>query len=134
MLDVATVVVYSGGYIFLVFLSVCLGKPSPFCCCRRLNHAPRDCCQAGAVLLVAATGLYYLAELVEEYTKLAKRIITYVTQAVLVLHVLVLVVDRLPVRCVIAGMAAHSCYLGELQKYPFMQLWSPVTAGSIGQC
>lgn len=85
-----------------------------------------------AVLLVAATGLYYLAELVEEYTKLAKRIITYVTQAVLVLHVLVLVVDRLPVRCVVAGMAAHSCYLGELQKYPFMQLWSPVTAGSIG--
>ncbi len=87
-----------------------------------------------AVLLVAATGLYYLAELVEEYTKLAKRIITYVTQAVLVLHVLVLVVDRLPVRCVVAGVAAHSCYLGELQKYPFMQLWSPVTAGSIGQC
>ena len=85
-----------------------------------------------AVLLVAATGLYYLAELVEEYTKLAKKIITYVTQAVLLLHVLVLVVDRLPVRCVAAGMAAHSCYLGELQKYPFMQLWSPVTAGSIG--
>ena len=26
MLDVATIIVYSGGYIFLVFLSVCLGK------------------------------------------------------------------------------------------------------------
>lgn len=26
MLDVATVIVYSGGYIFLVFLSVCLGN------------------------------------------------------------------------------------------------------------
>ena len=26
MLDVATVIVYSGGYIFLVFLSVCLGE------------------------------------------------------------------------------------------------------------
>lgn len=103
MLDVATVIVYSGGYIFLVFLSVCL-----------------------------ATGLYYLAELVEEYTKLAKKIITYTTQAVLVLHVLVLVIDRLPVKCVAAGIAAHLCYLGQLQRYPFMQLWSPVTAGSIG--
>ena len=83
--------------------------------------------------LLAATGLYYLAELVEEYTKLAKKIITYSTQAVLVLHVLVLVIDRLPVKCVAAGIAAHLCYLGQLQRYPFMQLWSPVTAGSIGK-
>lgn len=103
MLDVATIIVYSGGYIFLVFLSVCL-----------------------------ATGLYYLAELVEEYTKLAKRIITYTTQGVLVLHLLVLVVDRLPLKCVAAGVSAHLCYLGQLKRYPFMQLWSPVTAGSIG--
>ena len=81
---------------------------------------------------LAATGLYYLAELVEEYTKLAKRIITYSTQAVLVLHALVLVVDRLPFKCVAPGVAAHLCYLGQLQKYPFMQLWTPMTAGSIG--
>ena len=84
------------------------------------------------VFLCAATGLYYLAELVEEYTKLAKRIIKYTTQAVLVLHLLVLVVDRLPLKCVAAGAAAHFCYLGQLKRYPFMQLWSPVTAGSIG--
>ncbi|KAL3146407.1 hypothetical protein ABBQ32_003089 [Trebouxia sp. C0010 RCD-2024] len=103
MLDVATIIVYCGGYIFLVFLSVCL-----------------------------ATGLYYLAELVEEYTKLAKRIITYSTQGVLILHLLVLVIDRLPLKCVAAGVAAHLCYLGQLKRYPFMQLWSPVTAGSIG--
>lgn len=87
-----------------------------------------DCCSC----LLAATGLYYLAELVEEYTKLAKRFITYTTQGVLILHFLVLVIDRLPVKCVAAGVAAHLCYLGQLQRYPFMQLWSPVTAGSIG--
>lgn len=84
------------------------------------------------VSLRAATGLYYLAELVEEYTKLAKRIITYSTQGILILHLLVLVVDRLPLKCVAAGVAAHLCYLGQLKRYPFMQLWSPVTAGSIG--
>lgn len=84
--------------------------------------------------LLAATGLYYLAELVEEYTKLAKKTITYITQGVLVLHFLVLVIDRLPLRCVAAGVAAHLCYLGELQRYPFMQLWSLATAGSIGAC
>lgn len=84
------------------------------------------------VSLRAATGLYYLAELVEEYTKLAKRIITYSTQGVLILHLLVLVIDRLPLKCVAAGVAAHLCYLGQLKRYPFMQLWSPVTAGSIG--
>ena len=69
----------------------------------------------------------------EEYTKLAKKVITYTAQGVLVLHVLVLVVDRLPLKCVAAGVAAHLCYLGQLRRYPFMQLQSPVTAGSIGK-
>ncbi len=107
-----------------------------FCCSLTpglLNTPAVQRADCDGVRLAAATGLYYLAELVEEYTKLAKRIITHTTQGVLVLHVLVLVVDRLPVKCVAAGLAAHLCYLGQLQKYPFMQLWSPVTAGSIGQ-
>lgn len=124
MLDVATVIVYSGGYIFLVFLSVCLGN------CSGVVHIRLSSLSFGLVL--AATGLYYLAELVEEYTKLAKKFIAYTTQGVLILHFLVLVIDRLPLKCVAAGVAAHLCYLGQLQRYPFMQLWSPVTAGSIG--
>ena len=130
MLAVATVIVYSGGYIFLVFLSVCLGELSVTVLTQGSLVYLFNWCS----LLLAATGLYYLAELVEEYTKLAKKVITYTTQGVLVLHFLVLVVDRLPLRCVAAGVAAHLCYLGQLQRYPFMQLWSPATAGSIGAC
>lgn len=130
MLDVATVIVYSGGYIFLVFLSVCLGNFSAAVLAQDSLVYLFDWCSR----LLAATGLYYLAELVEEYTKLAKKFITYTTQGVLVLHVLVLVIDRLPLKCVAAGVAAHLCYLGQLQRYPFMQLLSPVTAGSIGAC
>ena len=46
IMELATLVVYIGGYLFLVFLAVCL-----------------------------ATGLYYLAELVEEYTTASKKAI-----------------------------------------------------------
>ena len=128
MLEVATVTVYSGGYIFLVFLSVCLG----------ISKASRSSCgvcvsaTSCACALPAATGLYYLAELIEEYTKLAKRIITYTIQAILVLHILLFVIDRLPAKCIAAGLAANACHLGQMKRFPFMELWSPVTLGSIG--
>lgn len=77
-MQLATLVVYLGGYTFLVFLAVCL-----------------------------ATGLYYLAELVEEYTMLTKKVIGYAVQVIVVIHVLLVVVDRLPLLAVGSGIAAH---------------------------
>ena len=44
----SNVLVYTGGYLFLVFIAVCL-----------------------------ATGLYYLAEIVEEYTRVTKKVLTW---------------------------------------------------------
>ena len=52
-------VVYVAGYIFLLFVAVCL-----------------------------ASGLYYLCEVVEEHTVLTRRILTASTMLVLVVHVL----------------------------------------------
>lgn len=43
-----------------------------------------------------ACGLYYLAELIEEYTRLTKKLILWTIRVVLVVHVLLLVADRLP--------------------------------------
>ena len=60
------------GYAMLLFLAVCL-----------------------------ATGLYYLAELIEEHTRLTRRVLLYAIRAVLAVHVVLLVWDRLPLLCVI---------------------------------
>eukprot|EP00959_Pyramimonas_sp_CCMP1952_P032726 686362-Pyramimonas_sp.AAC.1 len=89
-------VVYAGGYTFLVFLAICL-----------------------------ATGLYYLAELVEEYTTFTKKVIQYAVYAIAGLHVLLFIVDRQPFLCVASGIAAHGAYFTLLKKFPFISLTSP---------
>eukprot|EP00898_Chlorokybus_atmophyticus_P003788 jgi/Chlat1/440/Chrsp103S01019 len=101
-MGLSTFVVYAGGYVFLVFIAICL-----------------------------ATGLYYMAEVVEEYTKLTKKVISYAIQAVLVLHVLIWVVDRLPAIPVLTGMGAHVLYFRLLRTFPFISLTSPDFLGSI---
>ena len=71
-----------------------------------------------------ATGLYYMAELVEEYSRLTKRVITYALRAVLALHLALLLFDRQPVSCVLVGAAAHGAYARLLPRFPFVQLGS----------
>jgi len=104
---VSTLIVYVGGYLSLLLAAVCL-----------------------------ATGLYYVAELVEEYTRLAKRVITYALRAVLALHLVLLLFDRQPLSCVLVGAAAHGAYARLLPRFPFVQLASPdfalACAGLVG--
>eukprot|EP00850_Spirogloea_muscicola_P000626 SM000002S05706 [mRNA] locus=s2:1727395:1729066:+ [translate_table: standard] len=83
-MDLSTVVAYFGGYLFLVFIAICL-----------------------------ATGLYYIAELVEE-----------LLQAIVALHLLLWVVDRLPTLCVAAGVGAHAAYYRLLRTFPYTSLTS----------
>ncbi|KAK3282530.1 hypothetical protein CYMTET_9737 [Cymbomonas tetramitiformis] len=89
-------VVYLGGYTFLVFLALCL-----------------------------ATGLYYLAELVEEYASVTKKVITHCIQGVLGIHVLLLIFDEMPVSCLVTGIAAHCMYFTLLKHFPYIALTSP---------
>ena len=91
----STLIVYLGGYLFLLLLAICL-----------------------------ATGLYYMAELVEEYSRLTKRVITYALRAVLALHLALLLFDRQPVSCVLVGAAAHAAYTRLLPRFPYVQLGS----------
>mmetsp|Transcript_3629 Transcript_3629/g.10517 ORF Transcript_3629/g.10517 Transcript_3629/m.10517 type:complete len:213 (+) Transcript_3629:307-945(+) len=102
MVDIATITVWAGGYLSIVFLSVCL-----------------------------ATGLYYLAELLEENTQLAKQVIAYISEATLVLHAVLLLWDRMPLLPITASAAAHVAYLQLLKTYPFFQLVSWETGASI---
>jgi hypothetical protein len=90
------VLVYLGGYLALVLFAVCL-----------------------------ATGLYYVAELVEEYTRTTKKVLKWALLTVLALHAALLLFDRQPISCVLAGAAAHVAYARLLPRFPHLALASP---------
>lgn len=91
---VSLITVYGGFYLAIVFLSLSI-----------------------------ACGLYYLAELCEEYVITAKRMIGHTIKAELLLHLL-LFWDRLPPACLGCGIAAHIVYLRLLKPFPYIQIGS----------
>ena len=98
----SNIVVYTGGYLFLVFIAVCL-----------------------------ATGLYYLAEMVEEYTRVTKKVLAWSIKISIGLNVALLVVDRLPFVNIALSVGALCTYHTLLKKFPFMALTSPEFLGSV---
>lgn len=99
----STVVVYVGGYLFLVLFAVCL-----------------------------ATGLYYIAELVEEHTRITKRLISLVIKVVIGIHVVLFIVDGLPILAVGTGIASHALYHQLLRTFPYITINSHEFLGSLG--
>ena len=59
----------------------------------------------------AACGLYYLAELAEEYTALTKRLMYAATVVVLGTHALFFLLEDLPTVPLAFGALTHVCYL-----------------------
>ncbi|KAJ7546301.1 hypothetical protein O6H91_08G034500 [Diphasiastrum complanatum] len=90
-MSIAASVVFLGIFLFLLFCAVCL-----------------------------ATGLYYVAEVVEEYTKVTQKIMSYAIKAVIGIHALLLLVDRLPFLCILCGIASHIFYLLMLKRFPYI--------------
>ncbi|KAI9276509.1 transmembrane adaptor Erv26-domain-containing protein [Sporodiniella umbellata] len=79
-----------------------------------------------------ACGLYYLAELVEEYSVYTKKIIKEMTYVVIVLHVLFFIVDRLPFFYLLFSIFCHLIYSLNLKTFPFINLTSvPFISGCI---
>ena len=60
--------------------------------------------------LLQACGLYYMAELAEEYSRLTKKILTYCIQGVIGIHVLLLIFDRFPFFTTVYGIGLHVVY------------------------
>uniref|UniRef100_A0A7S2ZLN4 Protein TEX261 n=1 Tax=Rhodosorus marinus TaxID=101924 RepID=A0A7S2ZLN4_9RHOD len=93
-------VVYVSGYLFLLFAAICL-----------------------------ACGFYYLAELVEEYTSAAKKVLRVVILIMLGVFVVLWAYERFYfVYCAI-GFASHLMYYQLLKSFPFLQ---PKTLPFIG--
>lgn len=79
-----------------------------------------------ALALSAACGLFYLAELAEEYSTAARRLLRYGIAVVLVLHALILSIDRLSWWRSVVSLVANAAYYQLLATFPWVKLSSPV--------
>ncbi|KAH8164744.1 hypothetical protein CIB48_g3517 [Xylaria polymorpha] len=80
--------------------------------------------------LAIASGLYYLSELVEEHTVIAKRLLTRLIYCIIGLQLVLWVVDGLPVLLTLLGVVSHIVYLGNMRRFPFVRLTDPLFLAS----
>lgn len=80
--------------------------------------------------LCLATGLYYLAELAEEFTALTKKVLAYMIWFALVVHPLLWIVDGFPFWTTTIGFASHVVYYQLLHRFPFIDFKSPAFIAS----
>lgn len=77
------------------------------------------------VTLSLASGLLYIAELVEEHSRLAKLTGQRTIYTVIVLHLLFCIFDKLPIHLTAFGIFCHVVYLQNFSKtWPFISLSS----------
>eukprot|EP00736_Rhodelphis_marinus_P002552 Rmarinus@m.8400 len=76
-------------------------------------------------VLCLACGLYYLAELIEEYTALTKKILTYTIYSLFGVHLLLWLWEGFPIQFVLVGIIAHAAYCSLLKTFPHFQ-WASV--------
>jgi len=101
--------------------------------CLALSYPPSDHLEHAADLITTASGLYYLSELVEEHTVIAKRFITRMVYFIMVVMVLLCAVDRFPVLHTLVGVASHAVYLGNMRRFPFIKWSDPLFLVSCGE-
>ncbi|QRV72991.1 transmembrane adaptor Erv26 [Ceratobasidium sp. AG-Ba] len=78
------------------------------------------------VTLSLASGLLWLAEVIEENSKFAKTIGVRAVYVIILLHVALYVFDRLPLRLIAFSIAAHLTYLQNFStNWPLITLTSP---------
>lgn len=79
-----------------------------------------------------ASGLYYLSELVEEHTVLARRVLARLIYGIIGAQVLLSLVDRFPIWLSLLSIGSHVVYLGNLRHFPIVKLSDPVFILSCG--
>ncbi|KAK7427054.1 erv26 superfamily protein [Neonectria magnoliae] len=76
--------------------------------------------------LAIASGLYYLSELVEEHSVIAKRFLARLIYAIIVIQASLWIVDGFPFWSTMLGIASHVVYLGNMRRFPFVKLSDPL--------
>ncbi|TRY57756.1 hypothetical protein DNTS_012029 [Danionella cerebrum] len=77
------------------------------------------------ITLAIAAGLYYLAELIEEYTVATSRIIKYMIMFSTSVLVGLYLFEGFPTLMVGVGLFTNLVYFGLLQTFPYIMLTSP---------
>lgn len=81
--------------------------------------------------LVSAAGLYYIAELVEEYTVTAKKVISVIVLFVTTIYLLFIFFDNLPWSMVFCGLANQALHALILTDFPYVNLKSVQFIGAV---
>ncbi|KAJ5172285.1 hypothetical protein N7492_004878 [Penicillium capsulatum] len=76
--------------------------------------------------LAIASGLYYLSELVEEHTVLARRLLGRLIYTIIAIQVLLVVVDRFPIWLSLLSIVSHLVYASNLRRFPIVKLSDPL--------
>ncbi|KAK9874676.1 hypothetical protein WA026_005496 [Henosepilachna vigintioctopunctata] len=75
--------------------------------------------------VAVASGLYYLAELVEEFSSVAKKFITWMNTTVTVLFILLWLLEGFPSIMVFCGVLAQISHFVILKNFPYVNFFSP---------
>ena len=86
-----------------------------------------------ANLSFIASGLYYLSELVEEHTVIARKILTRLIYAIIAVQALLTLIDRFPLLLSLGSIASHGVYMGNLRHFPIVKLTDTVFILSCGK-
>ncbi|KAI9823217.1 MAG: erv26 super protein [Phylliscum demangeonii] len=78
-----------------------------------------------ALSLCIASGLYFISELVEEYTTPTKRLLTQVIYLINLTFILLIALDRLPWWLCAISIGSHTVYLQNLRRFPHVRLRDP---------
>lgn len=82
--------------------------------------------------LALAAALYYLAELVEEFTSLTGKVIRVTIWVTTVLYVLLTLFETLPTTVLALGFVSQLLHLSLLSHFPFFYLTSPPFIAAVG--
>lgn len=87
--------------------------------------------QISFITVSLAAGLYYIAELVEEYTVTSKKIIWWMTVGTLVCYILFFLFEDLPTLMIACGIISQIAHLFILQTFPFVVVMSPAFMSAV---
>ncbi|XP_071946843.1 protein TEX261-like [Antedon mediterranea] len=78
------------------------------------------------VTLALAAGLYYLAELVEEYTVMTKKVIRWLIIITVCTYIGLILFEEMPKMLTFTGLATVCFYSLLLSNFPFIDVMSPI--------
>jgi Transmembrane adaptor Erv26 len=108
---------YTGVVVGFAFLTLAIGTLA--------LQPPPPMTQANC-LVSAASGLYYLSEIVEEHTVIARRVLSRLIYGVIIAQILLWLFDSFPFSLSLLTVVSHLIYASNLRKFPVVKLSDPL--------